>query len=293
LVGNHDFIMTEMIGKYPGLVPPASRNANPGDITVCTSYNLTNGDRKFRFIHGHQIDYWYALPFYKVFCKAMCSVDERHNAVTNIWDLVLKFSKDLSPIVSSRIPQLSNETRREIVRKLAGPLEGNAMSKEESILVELDLLHQFIEINHLCASHNGTDTFDSIRKEVQQLSDNSRKMVLRINSFEELSNIASRGSSEDVVNRFLMSWSDIHRWFLETEKKRMNLENRVQLVRHFERVAAMLTVNLQPDEFLIHGHGHLGYADEGISVADTGCWLRDKASFITINKGVVRFRKWS
>jgi len=293
LVGNHDFIMTDLIGEYPGFVRSTASDENPGDITICTTHQLTDGNRKFRFIHGHQIDYWYALPFYEAFCRAMCSVDEKQNASTNIWDLVTLFSKDISPVVSSRISQISNETRRKIEQKLAGALEGNKMSKEESTLVELDLLRQFIEIGQLCPTCSDADSFESLRKEVQTLSNSCRKWPSVPQSIGELSQAASSGTPEEVVSRFIMTWSDSYRWFLESEKKMTKLDKRVQLVRHLRRVAAMLTVNLQPDEFLIHGHGHIPFVDLKTRTADAGCWLRDKGSFISIEDGKVTSMPWS
>jgi UDP-2,3-diacylglucosamine pyrophosphatase LpxH len=293
LVGNHDFIMTEMTGKYPGLTPHASSDVNPGDITVCITHQLTDGDRKFRFIHGHQIDYWYALPFYQAFCKAMCSVDEKEETPPNIWELLLSFSENMSPIVSSRISQLSEGTRKKIEQKLAGPLEESTMSKEESTLVELDLLRQFIEIGQLCPTTSNTDSFESIRNEVRALSNSFRKCVSVPPSIEKLSRAASRGTPEEMVSRFIMTWSDINRWFLESERNGMKPDKKSQLVHHIRRVAAMLTVNLRPDEFLIHGHGHIPFVNLKTRTADTGCWLRDKGSFISIEDGKVTSMPWS
>jgi UDP-2,3-diacylglucosamine pyrophosphatase LpxH len=292
LVGNHDFVMTEMIGKYPGLVRAASIDAIPGEITFCKTYQLTEGNRKFRFIHGHQIDYWYALPFYQAFCKAMCSVDDSKESSPSVWKLLLSFSEDMSPIVSSRISQLSEETRRKIEQKLAGPLEGNTTSKEESTLVELDLLRQFIEIGQLCPTSSGNDSFESIRNEVRNLSDSFGRGASIPTSVEEQFRVASRGTPEEVVSHFITTWSDCYRWLIETQKKSMKRDKRAQITYHLRRVAAMLTVNLQPDEFLIHGHGHHGDVDVRFGLADTGCWLHDQASFIKIHEGVVTLSKW-
>lgn len=293
LVGNHDFIMTDMIGKYPGFVPSATTVENLGDITICTTHQMTDGNEKLRFIHGHQIDYWYALPFYKAFCRAMCNVDENQKALANIWELVLLFSQDISPVVYSRISQMSNETRRKIELKLAGPLEESKMSKEESTLVELDLLRQFIEIGQLCPRTSDANLFESVRKEVRALSNSFRKWTSAPKSIEETYQLASYGTPEEIVSRFIMTWSDSYRWFLESEKELAKLDKRVQLLRHLRRIAAMLTVNLQPDEFLIHGHGHVPFADLKTRTADTGCWLRDKGSFISIEDGIVTSMLWS
>jgi UDP-2,3-diacylglucosamine pyrophosphatase LpxH len=292
LVGNHDFIMTEMVGKYPHLVLPASFDRNSSDITVCAAYQLKEGNRKFQFIHGHQIDYWYALSFYQAFCKAMCVVDDSREPSPNVWELVLSYSGILSPILSSRISRLSEEAQEKIEQKLAGPLEGNTISKEESTLIELGLLHQFIEIGQLCPSQSGTDAFVSIRKEVRTFSDSFSKESSAPPSIEEISQIASSGTPEELVSRFITTWSDSYRWFIESKNKGMNLKRNIQLLHHLRRIAAMLTVNLQSDEFLIHGHGHQGEVDERFRTADTGCWLHNQASFITIDAGDVRYLQW-
>jgi len=292
LIGNHDFIMAEMISKYPNLMQPTSTNGRSTNIIVSTMHHMTNGDRKFRFIHGHQIDYWYALPFYKAFCKAMCSVDESQNNLASIWERILLFSEDMSPIVSSRISQISDETQRKILEKLAGSLEGSKMSKEESTLVELDLLRQFIEIGQLCPTTSNHDLFDSIRTEVRALSSSFRNFTPIPQSIKELSLAGSDGTPEEIVSHFIMTWSEIYQWFIDSKTNHKKPERNTQFLLHLRRIAAMLTVNLQPDEFLIHGHGHQGGINKRLCVADTGCWLNDQGSFITIDEGVVRISKW-
>jgi UDP-2,3-diacylglucosamine pyrophosphatase LpxH len=293
LVGNHDFIMTEMIGKYPNFVPLRKPEGNPGEITICTTHQLTNGKRKFRFIHGHQIDYWYALSFYEALCKTMCSVNESQNSPDNVWDMLLSFSMGTSAIVSSNVSQLPLEARMKIEQKLAGPLERNDMSKEESALIELNLLHQFFDIEQLIPTTSNMGMFDSIRKEARTLSSSFRKLDSAPRCIEELYQSASSGTPKEVVNLLMRSWSDTNRWILEVNRNGVEPKKSEQFIPHLRRIAAMLTVNLQSDEYLIHGHDHRGEIDDIFGVADTGCWLYDRASFITIDEGVVRLSKWN
>jgi hypothetical protein len=222
------------------------------------------------------MDYWYALPFYQAFCRAMYHVHEFRRTGEDLWNLVQLFSKDLSPIVADRIERLSEGTRKEIERKLGAPLDRYTVSKEESAVVELDLLSQFIEIGRLCPNATDDGPFNVIRREMVNLCDNAETLKANLESVQNLSQVAIRGTPEDVVKRFLVTWSDIHRWILELDREDTKLSERVQLLRHLRCIAAMLTADLRPDELLIHGHDHHGYVDEGIGVADSGCWIGKK-----------------
>ncbi len=69
IVGNHDLIMADVNNEHPARDAPAEQAQYPDNMTICTSHHLSDGIRNFLFIHGHQIDYWYALPFYQAFCS--------------------------------------------------------------------------------------------------------------------------------------------------------------------------------------------------------------------------------
>ena len=58
------------------------------------------------------------------------------------------------------------------------------------------------------------------------------------------------------------------------------------------RIAAMFTTELHHDEFLIHGHGHSTFVNRETRTADAGCWVKNAASFITIDDGEVTSRSW-
>ena len=75
MVGNHDFIMTELGSGKDDVGLPERSPFNPNNLTIGEDQTLTNGGRKFRFIHGHQMSYWYALPFYEAFSRSMCIVN--------------------------------------------------------------------------------------------------------------------------------------------------------------------------------------------------------------------------
>jgi len=292
IVGNHDFVMTDIYrdaatNDIRSILREAFTN-----LTVDFSQTATNAGKKFRFIHGHQVDYWYALPFYETFCKAMCHVHESNSAESNLWELVPRYSENLSPIATSRIEQLSEDTRRSIEQKLAGSLDGQMLSKEESAIIELNLLSQFIDISGLCPEYKSNENFYNFRNEIMRFCESTILPTPELECIRNLSRILSEGTPEELVNQFLVSWEDVHRWTQNQYKSGSLLGEHKQLLVHLRRIAAMLTVNLQPDEFLIHGHGHQGGINEKLSVADTGCWLHDDASFITIDDGVVGFSKW-
>ncbi|MFW9961690.1 MAG: metallophosphoesterase [Candidatus Thorarchaeota archaeon] len=284
IVGNHDFVMTDVSGDE-GINDIHSTLRNGiANLTFSFSHRITNAGKRFRFIHGHQVDYWYSLPFYETFCRAMCHVHESSSTQSNLWELIQSYSKNLSPIVASRIVQLSEGTRNSIEQKLAGSLVGQMASREESAIIELNLLSQFIDISRLC--------LENFRKEIKRFCEKAILLTPELECIKDLANLESEGTPEELVNQFLIVWGDVHRWGHNQNKIESMLREHKQLLMHVRRIAAMLTVNLQPDEFLIHGHGHQGGINEKLCVADTGCWLRNQGSFITIDEGVVRIFEW-
>jgi UDP-2,3-diacylglucosamine pyrophosphatase LpxH len=292
IVGNHDFIMSDLETGASNDNASLIRNGTINNLILCSSQVAAIGNRVFRFIHGHQIDYWYALPFYEAFCRAMCRMPVTSAFHTSVWSLVQEYSENLNPIVASRIARLSKDLRRRIELKLAGPLDGQMMSKEESAVVELDLLSPFIEIDSLCPESNQNVRFDNVRNEIRQFCDNAANQNLEFRWIESLARTESEGTPEELVNQFLLTWADVHRWMYEKSKNESLSEKRTQLLLHLKRIVAMLTVNLQPHEILIHGHGHQSHVDETIHDVDTGCWLRDSGSFFTIEKDALTLSKW-
>lgn len=292
IVGNHDFVMTDIYGDA-GINDIHSTLGNDiTNLTFSLRQRTMNAGKRFRFIHGHQVDYWYTLPFYETFCRAMCHVHESSSTQSNLWEIIQSYSKNLSPIAASRIAQLSEDTRNNIEQKLAGSLEGQMTSREESAIIELNLLSQFIEISRLCLESEGNEVFKNFRLEIKRFCEKAMLLALELESIKDLTSMESEGTPEELVNQFLIAWGDIHRWAHNQNKGDSLPREHKQLLLHARRIVAMLTVNLQPDEFLIHGHGHQGGINEKLCVADTGCWLGNQGSFITIDEGLLRIFKW-
>ena len=91
LFGNHDF---EIKNIYPleidfeiveGL---SSKNSSAIDGFVFDA-DLRSGNRNFKYVHGHQISYWNTLPFYEMFCQAMCGRMD-NDPTANVWDMLFK-----------------------------------------------------------------------------------------------------------------------------------------------------------------------------------------------------------
>ena len=49
---------------------------------------------------------------------------------------------------------------------------------------------------------------------------------------------------------------------------------------------------LEGDEFLVRGHTHSAFVDTRNNVADAGCWLGERGSYITISEGEVTVESW-
>ncbi|RDE13474.1 MAG: hypothetical protein C4K48_08190 [Candidatus Thorarchaeota archaeon] len=290
IVGNHDLIMGDVSSGHPGRETLAELTHYPNSMTICMSRHSSDGNRNFCFTHGHQFDYWYALPFYQAFCRAMCHADKTWKSAVKTWDLVVSFLKGESAIASTNASQLPIGTRSKIERRLAGPLEGNSMSKDESAVAELDLLRQFIDIGYLCSAASHTHYFEAARKEATKLARMRGSGLSDIESVRDLNRLVSNGTPEELLNHFLTVWSDVHRWAIGfREGGSIHTE---QVLHRLRRITATLTSGLSPDEFLMSGHEHLGFVDRSNSVADSGCWLGKQGSFITINEGAVSLSRW-
>jgi predicted phosphodiesterase len=292
IVGNHDFIMTDIGTAATTDNTSLIREGMASNMTICSSQTANSGKKSFRFIHGHQLEYWYALPFYEAFCRAMCHVSGTNTSHTSVWDLIQSLSESLSPIVLSRITHLSENTRKSIELKLAGPLDGQMMNKEESAVIELDLLSPFIEIGWLCTEGESNQSFDKVGIEIRQFCDIAAHQNLRLGCIENLIQKELDGSPEELVSQFLLTWADVHKWVFERGRNGSLSPENKQLLLHLRRIAAMLTVNLQPNETLVHGHGHQNHLDVTTKDADTGCWLKDAGSFVTIESGALTLSKW-
>jgi len=288
VVGNHDFTMIEYGLSKQGIDVHKTATDNPANITVCKEYQTSNGGKNFRFIHGHQINYWYALPFYETFSKAMCDTDEQVSERADVWSMIDRFP-DVSPILQQKILQLSSETRAQIENRLTGPLDRESMTAEESVFVESNLLSSLAQID----PHNDgniRELLHGISESIQKLIDSNNR-AMHIESLRDLSEIAEDSSHEKVAADFLLVWKDLFKWIVSKTGKEWTLE-KLQLTQYAGRIAAMFTTELQHNEFLIHGHGHSTFVNQETRTADTGCWVKDAASFITIEDGEVTSKPW-
>ncbi len=289
IVGNHDLIMTDFAQGQAGEEVLIGLTCNPTNITVCTEHQLVNGGNSFRFIHGHQIDYWYALPFYEMFSRAMCNVNDQVSELADVWSMLRRAYGNIPLFTQQRIDNLSDKTRIKIKNKLAGPIEGHSMSIEESIVIESDLLNPFIEINFHNDPNFQKQRLESICKSIRELI-TRHSNTSQIESLVELSEMAEDCPLEEIASNFLIVWEDIYKWILSN--RGMAVQENRQLSLNVRRIAAMFNSDLKPEEFLIHGHGHRSFVNHQFRIADTGCWIKDDASFITIDDGEVTSRSW-
>ncbi len=289
IVGNHDLIMTDFAQGPAGEEVPIGLTCNPTNITVCTEHQLMNGGKSFRFIHGHQINYWYALPFYEMFSRAMCNVNDKVSELADVWNILRRAYGSIPPFTQRRIDNLSDESRFKIENKLAGPLVGHSMPIEEAIVIESDLLSPFIEINFHNDPNFQKQRLESICEAIRELIKRNSN-AHQIESLVELSEMAEDCPLEEIASNFLIVWEDVYKWILSN--RGMAVQENRHLSLNVRRIAAMFNSDLKPEEFLIHGHGHSTFVNQETHTADTGCWIKDEASFITIDDGEVTSRSW-
>ncbi|TFG26707.1 hypothetical protein EU528_13950 [Candidatus Thorarchaeota archaeon] len=284
IVGNHDFRMREY-----------SQGMDDTDLLeglTCTSENMTvaevrvleSGGKKYRFIHGHQMDYWYALPFYEAFSRAMCDVTAEIEEISSVWKVLQRQARYHSSLISEKIREISDNRRDMIDRKLAGPLVGHIGTVEESRIEEYKLLGELIDIKGVPST-----SLKSLAEEIHALSFEFEKFPM-ISGLQDLGKITHENQFEELASGFLNVWVDVFQW-MNSNKETKN-QDLITLVRKLQRVAAMFSSDLQQDEFLIHGHGHDGHVDYVNRMADSGCWIQDKATFITIDDGKVTCNLW-
>lgn len=289
VVGNHDFLMAEIgLGQH-GVEIQDTQTCNPVNMTIATSHILQSGDTTFKFIHGHQINYWFVLPFYEAFCRAMCNVNSHQRGLEDVWNVIDKFSENLAPYVIDKLQNLSYEIRSQIEQNLAGPLEGNTISMEEGILKEYELLSDLTEIDFAALRGQNRELIEGLRQEVEELVRNIPNSFTKKGRVVDLIEAKKNGSVESIASQFLLLWKDIYHWIASSREKTIE---HYRLAQRARRIAAIFSTGLRANEFLIHGHGHEPYVDIENRLADAGCWLRDKGSFLVIEDGLVRVTDW-
>jgi UDP-2,3-diacylglucosamine pyrophosphatase LpxH len=235
-----------------------SSSSLPPDSTglldqVSETLDLTSDGLKLRFIHGHQVDYWPALSFYEIFSQAMCFVDDEDQDLSDVWNIIHRFAESIPESLRSKVRNLPPETQSSLEEKLAGPLDGNMEGEKTGLFYEWELL--------------------------QEVSD-----------FEELAHRSSRPI--DDIELFAAEWEQIIKTIDHYPESTMLPPHIAVDVHQRRREAAAITVGLQDDEFLIRGHGHTPYVNQETKVADAGCWLGTKGSYLIIEDGEVSVHEW-
>jgi hypothetical protein len=198
LIGNHDFDLKNI---YPldldfeiaeGI---SSTKLSTGNGIKYDS-TLRSGERDFRFIHGHQIPYWHALPFYEVFCKAMCGrMDTK--PIANLWDTILA-NIETSQYIRTEIMNLSNRVREKLEYYLAGPLELGPEDEPKSVLEEWELLRGFEDRTRIQSILKDSTLVGEVIREIEEIA-----KVLNIH------NEMSSHDTEKLLDTFAEIWREI------------------------------------------------------------------------------------
>lgn len=290
LVGNHDFLIIDLSKKDTNIDILQDLAQNLGTLNIGRSYQISSGDINYRFVHGHQMNYWYALPFYEAFCRAMCQVPISQSDEENAWTLMARENDTLSPLSIEKIEALSNSTRSQMMNQLAGPLQGNSKSILESMWDDLGLLREFADFEGYTYPVDQEIIIHNLREEINTLL--AQKLSEPwIESWNRLLNGENKGTLKEVAKQFLRTWEDALQ--LSISNKMGNEEsNNNRYISILRRCAASLLGLLNHDEFLVHGHSHSPYVDYQNRVADPGCWIGERSSFISIENGQIKSNYW-
>jgi UDP-2,3-diacylglucosamine pyrophosphatase LpxH len=170
----------------------------------------------------------------------------------DVWNIVHRFAESLPDMTRNLVRNLSNDVQENIENKLAGPLDGNMEGEKTGLLYEWELL---------------------------------RKVSI-FNDFAE-----RFSTSVEHIELFAKEWEEMLR-SLDNHDDRRIPQHLQDTVHQKRREAASLTVGLDDDEFLIRGHGHEPYCNLEYKVADAGCWIDSKGSFLEISEGKVTVHQW-
>ena len=266
LVGNHDFALTD------------PRMVFRDDITVGKDLSITDGITKLRFVHGHQLSYWYALSFYEFFSHAMCYVTE-DDETSALWAIFQNNLPEIPTSVKEKANSLSEEKKRQIEKKLAGPLIGQEYSVTDAFILEHNLLSSFVDFKSF-----QTNDPEPLLKEMQSLS----AEVMSFSRGEVSQDVVADLSLHNIAYSYLTYWLQICEWSI------VNNEGAAfqKIIGQMKRIASMFSIGLESEEFLIHGHGHEMMIDQENRIADTGCWIGESASYVSINDGIVSCARW-
>ena len=220
---------------------------------VSETLEIQSDGLKLRFIHGHQIDYWSALSFYEVFSQAMCLVDSGDQDLSDVWNIIYRFAETLPEKTRNKVRNISHETQIAIEKELAGPLDGSMKEEKKGLQYEWELLKEVSDIEDV--AHRSS----RLLSEIEKFNTDWEQMLRNIDPYPNRTSLPPRLANE---------------------------------ANQIKRKAASLTVDLKDDEFLISGHGHIPYVSQETMVADAGCWLSTRGSYLKIEDEKVSIHIW-
>lgn len=96
IIGNHDYTFCQTKQFH---------------FRVAKELSLRSGEKRFRFIHGHQIEYSHVLSFYEGLCRVLCTGGDGAEQILNkAWDFYSQNLKRGSRVYSeSGLEELSRE----------------------------------------------------------------------------------------------------------------------------------------------------------------------------------------
>ena len=282
LIGNHDF---EFKTIYPleiefEIIEGISSTKSSKGNGIVHDESLRNGGKEFRFIHGHQIAYWYALSFYELFCKAMCGRMDTI-PVSNVWNTILE-REGASEKVRFGIQNLSSEIRGKLEYYLAGPLEPSLEDERKSVLEEWELLRRFENFTRILELLSDDDILQELKEELEKVTS---KIGIQFSK-------ASSDSRIHMLEMYSKVWRDVLRRIDLIAEGKIPLESTEDVILKSRRLAAKLSTGLRSDEFLIHGHSHQAYLSKTYMSGDPGHWLGNAGSYLVIDDGKIDLENW-
>lgn len=283
IIGNHDYAILNLLSDRKEDASIPSEAAGALDHVV-ESLELTKDGINFKFIHGHQIDYWSMLQFYTTFSQAMCFVDINDQYLYNVWNIVNQFSSELPPKLQAKLKKLSRQTQIDLEQKLAGPLDGNIEGEKSGLLHEWELLttvmdFEILSVSKLVMAH--------IEAQVDELSS-----FIQEEHVELVPAINKVSKTKDFVHDFAILWKAMMTWVDTYSSPDTIPEVIVNPLHMCRRIAATVSTGLRSDDFLIKGHGHTPYVSQESRVADAGCWLGTHGSYVLVSEGQVSVHNW-
>ncbi|MGY5863754.1 MAG: hypothetical protein RTV41_04070 [Candidatus Thorarchaeota archaeon] len=283
IIGNHDYAILNLLSDHKTDSSAPSESAGALDH-VTETLNVNHDGLSLKFIHGHQIDYWSVLQFYTIFSQAMCFVDIDDQYIYNVWNIVNQFSSELPTKTQALLKNLSRQTQIDLELLLAGPLDGDIQGEKEGHLSEWTMLKSVMNLGDVTVPR---EWIPHIQDQVESLSG-----ILGENHSELRPSTELFSTSPDNRRQFADLWEAMVAW-MDNNPDSLSLSDSISNPIHMcRRLAATFTTGLKVDEFLIRGHGHTPYVSQDTMVADSGCWLGSKGSYIQISDGQVSVKKW-